>query len=226
MKTIVVVSLYDRYENLKKWVHAWNLCDTTDAKLFIVNNIDEGTDCSYWEKYCRERGVSFVTRQNIGFETGIIQDVCYGRMFAEQNWDYFIFATDDTIPMKKDFVSRFTKPLINDGNNSITFIEMSGVYTPHIRTSGFCIDRETSKMLEFPVFQVELKEECYYFEHQGGEETFLAQILKMGKTPIQLGNVRTSCMWDTDHRANFKREKQWEREFPGYIKSEEIYGLE
>jgi len=54
LKTIVVVSLYNRYENLQKWVHAWNLCSHTEnVKLFIVNNIDEGTDCSYWEKYCR-----------------------------------------------------------------------------------------------------------------------------------------------------------------------------
>lgn len=222
LKTIVVVSLYNRYANLERWVHAWNLCEKENAKLFIVNNVDEGTDCSYWIEYCEERGVSFVERQNIGFETGIIQDVCYGRMFAEQNWDYLIFATDDTIPMKKDFVSRFTKPIIDSDNGCITFIEMSGVFTPHIRTSGFCIDRETSKRLEFPSFQIEFKEDCYDFEHQGGEDTFLAQILKMEKIPVQLGHIRRSCMWDTDHRISYHRWKEWNEEFPGYINTNKL----
>lgn len=216
MKTIVVVSLYDRYENLKRWVHSWNLCDTKDAKLFIVNNIDDGMDVSYWREYCQERGVNFVERENIGYETGIIQDVLCGRMFAEQEWDYLIFATDDTIPMKKDFISQFTAPIIASKNNAVTFIEMSGVYTPHIRTSGFCVDKLTGQRLKFPYDQVVDKEECYYFEHQGKEDTFLAQILLMGKTPIQLGNVRTSCMWDTHHREKFQRWKQWRKEFPGY----------
>lgn len=216
MKTTVVVSLYDRYENLKKWVHAWNLCDTTDAKLFIVNNVDEGTDTLEWENYCSEKGVSFIKRENVGFETGILQDVCYGRMLEEQEWDYLIFATDDTIPMKKDFIQRFTTPLVHYKNKAVTFIEMSGVYTPHIRTTGICVHKNTAKKLVFPSLQVSDKQECYDFEHQGGEWTFLAQILFMGYIPVQLGFTRGGCMWDTDHRANFKREKEWESEFPGY----------
>lgn len=220
MKTIVVVSLYDRYENLKKWVHSWNLCDTEYAKLFIVNNIDEGTDTSYWKEYCEKRGVSFVERENIGYETGIIQDVATRRMFDEQDWTYLIFATDDTIPMKRDFISQFTTPVMFSRKNAVTFIEMSGVYTPHIRTSGFCIDRLTAQRLIFPSPQITEKEECYYFEHQGKEETFLAQILLMGKTPVQLGNVRKSCMWDTHHRIDFNRWEEWNKEFPGYITNE------
>src|SRR5688572_14828955 len=103
LKIIVVVCLYDRFENLRRWIHAWEMCDKHDATLIIVNNKYNGIDTDFWEKYCYIRGVKYVQRDNIGYETGVIQSVLLGRILDEEQWDMFLFVTDDTIPIKRDF---------------------------------------------------------------------------------------------------------------------------
>lgn len=213
-KIIVVVCIYKRYENLKKWIHAWKQSNTENASLFFVNNADPDMDTTYWEQYCKDNKVGFVRRENIGFETGIIQDVILGRMFAEQNWDLYLSVTDDTIPMDPYFLYQFREAFKPDVG--IVCMEMSGVFTPHIRTTGFCIDKYTAKKIKFKQEQIKTKEECYYFEHQGKEETLLSQILRMNKVVVQLSGVKKSVLWDTHHHENHNRWKEWNKVFPGF----------
>lgn len=211
--TIIVVCLYDRYENLKKWLHSWQFCNKKDAKLFIVHNT-EIEDTSNIKKVVEEKGAYYIKRENIGFETGIIQDVVSGRILAEQNWDVLISATDDTFPMNKDFVEVFVQE-VKKPDIGVVCIEMSGQYTPHIRTSGFAITKKIAEKITFPA-QIVDKQQCYDFEHQGGEHTLLSQILRMNKRAIQLSNLKTSIMWDTHHRGYLNRWQEWLDEFPGY----------
>ena len=214
MRTIVVVCIYNRYDNLKKWVHAWSMCEKQDSALFIVNNADETMDTSYWERYCKDRGVHFIRRQNIGFETGVIQDVLLGTMFKEQNWDIFLFATDDTLPMKKDFLRQYIDQLENP-DIGIACMELSGIWTPHIRTTGWAIKKDVAKNLYFVHYPIQTKEQCYFFEHQGFEDTLMSQVLKMDKRIIQLSSIKNSVMWDT-HHTKLNRWEEWNKEFPGF----------
>lgn len=215
-KTIVVVSLYNRYDNLKRWVHAWQNSHIRDAKLFIVNNADPEMNTTPWEAYCKERGVTFIRRDNIGFETAIIQDVFLGRMFKEENWEFLLFATDDTIPMDRFFIHYFIEHFNAKSDLGVVCMEMSGVYVPHIRTTGFCINWPTAKNIKFKPSQITTKEECYYFEHQGKENTLMSQVLRMDKRVIQLSAVKDSVLWDTHHHEDHNRWEEWNQAFPGY----------
>lgn len=215
MKIAVVVCLFDRHENLRKWLHCWQMCDTTDAELFIVNNKYEGLDANFWFKLCTEKGVNYLVRRNVGFETGIIQDCFRGKIGGK--WDYLIFVTDDTLPMKRDFIQRYIEGMKED-SVEVTYMEASNVVAPHIRTTGFCISRELSIKMVFPRgdSKVISKGDCYHFEHTGGEETFLSQIMKHGKNTKMVAPLHESVLWDS-HTTNFNRWEEWHKEFPGYI---------
>ncbi len=215
MNIIVVVVVYDRMENIRKWLHSWAQCRQLFAKLFIVNNHAEDVDPDYWRQYCSEREANYIHRENVGFETGVIQDVLMGRMFKETDWDVLFFVTDDTIPMKTNFLEQFVVQAIKP-DVGVSCMELSGVFTPHIRTTGWCIRREIAKQVGFTVKQITTKDECYFFEHQGGEHTLMSQILKMDKRVIQLSNLKESCVWDTHHHEDHNRWEEWHKEFPGY----------
>lgn len=214
MKTIIVVCIHDRYENLKKWLHSWSLCNKENAKLFIVHNTDE-SDTMFWRILCESSGAFYIKRQNIGFETAIIQDIFLGKMLDEQKWDNFIFCTDDTLPMKKDFISQYTNEISKSDVGAVC-MEISGVYAPHIRTTGWIIRKDVSKKIKWAFVPVENKGQCYHFEHQGGELTLYSQLLLLGYRVVQPDIPRNSVFWDTHHNLHFDRWNEWYKEFPGY----------
>jgi hypothetical protein len=215
MKIIVVVSLYKRYDNMRRWIHSWNLSDTSNAELFIVNNVDPEMETSRLKKYCNEKGVHYISRENVGFESGVLQDVIVGNMFKEQNWDIFLFATDDTLPIKKDWLKQYVNLLTNP-DVGVACMEISGVWTPHIRTTGWAIRKDVANNLYFVHYPIQTKEQCYFFEHQGYEDTLMSQVLKMDKRVVQLSNIKESVMWDTHHHADHNRWDEWNREFPKF----------
>lgn len=209
------MSLFDRHENLRKWAHAWSMCEKQDTSLHVVNSKYPSLDAKFWYKYCKDRNINYYQRANEGYETRLIQEASLGKVGG--NWDYMIFVTDDTLPMKKDFIKRYVDKVL-DPNVGVSYMEDSEVTAPHIRTTGFCISREVARNLTFPRNNalVQSKGDCYHFEHTGGEETFRAQILKMGKDIVQVDPLEESSLWDT-HTTNFNRWDEWHSEFPGYI---------
>lgn len=214
MNIAIVMCLYSRFENLRRWIHAWNMCDKMGAKLFIVNNQYNGIDINFWSDYCKIRDVNYILRPNIGFETGVIQDVILGNILEEENWDILLFITDDTIPMKKDFLKEYIEELKKPGVG-LSCMQISGVYTPHVRTTGFCITREIANRIQFPYVPIENKEHCYHFEHTGGDLTLMSQVLRMNKRVVQVSEIEKSGLWDTDY-TEFNRWEEWHTNFPNY----------
>jgi len=213
MNIIIVVCIYDRYENLRKWLHAWQQCEQLEAKLIFVNNIPEGaTDVVFWREFCENKGAEYIERENIGFETGVIQDVITGKI--EKEWDILFFFTDDTLPITKNFLPLYIEEL-KKPDVGVVCMEISGRYTPHVRTTGWCIKKEEADKLKFVSSSITKKEECYDFEHTGGENTLMSQILNMNKMVIQQSNIENSAVWDT-HNSKINRWKEWHDTFPGY----------
>jgi hypothetical protein len=210
MRVLIVVCIYDRFENLKKWVHSWNLCDKMGAKLVVVHNVDKFKSNPF-ANYCKANGIMYIRRQNIGYETGIIQDVFLNRLRVRYDWDALLFCTDDTIPMRKNYLSYYINE-ISKPDVGAACMEVSGVWTPHIRTTGFCVTREVANKIHWIHDPVSTKEHCYFFEHQGFEDTIMSQILKMDKRVIQLSSIKESVLWDTDHTA-LDRMDEWRKEF-------------
>lgn len=214
MNIAVVICLYSRFENLRRWIHAWNMCYQMGAKLFVVNNKYNGLDTNFWSDYCKVRGVNYLQRENKGFETGVIQDVILEKILKEENWDVLLFITDDTIPMRKSFLEEYIE-VIERPNIGVACMQISGVYTPHVRTTGFCITKEVAKNIKFPYVPIDNKDHCYHFEHTGGDLTLMSQVLKMNKQVVQVSPIESSGLWDTDY-TEFNRWEEWHKEFPNY----------
>src|SRR5678815_266538 len=88
---LVAVIVYNRFDNLKRWLNCWRQCDTTDAKLIIIHT---GSEIDKFKTACGETA-TYIHRQNVGFDIGSLQDVCRERLEGFHNdWDYLLWCTD------------------------------------------------------------------------------------------------------------------------------------
>lgn len=191
-KTFVVIIVWNRFENLKLWVNAWNQCDKMDAELIVIHNLE--SDNNKYSQLCKDNGITYIPRKNKGFDIGAFQDVCKERLINfPNNWDNLIWVTDDCIPMQKNFVKQYLDKL-KDGY--IPCYEISDLVKRHIRTTGFLITKEMSKKLIFPKDEIENREDCYEFEHKS-KNGFFEQVIGMGKKPVMIANdLKLSPLWD------------------------------
>jgi hypothetical protein len=203
--TIVCIIVYNRFENIERWITCWDKCDQTDAELVIIQSIDEFVKPDYLQDYCRKHKIKYFQRPNHGMDIGAFRDVCQGKIKGFPKFDRLLWITDDVIPMQKNFVSYFTQ---GDGLNCY---EISNIRSPlHVRTTGFCITKAMADKLVFG--QLENKMDCYDFEHRS-KETLMLQIQKMGYRINQVAPLETSPLWDTGNRPHLKRMNQHFREF-------------
>lgn len=204
-KTTIAIIVYKRIENIQRWLKCWAISDQTDAELIVIHNFDLPEHCVAFRNLCKQYGVRYIGRQNIGYDIGAFQDMCRGKYGT---FEQLLWITDDTIPMSKDFVSHFQ---LTDGVG-LKCMEISSIRSPlHVRTTGFCISYDTAKKLRFPTIRT--KEDCYYFEHRGGDNTLMRQVELMGLKCEMVSKPEVSPLWDMQQRAHFKRMKEHESEF-------------
>lgn len=215
VKTIVAVIVWNRFENLRLWINCWNQCDKANAELVVVHNLESDND--KYSQLCKNSGVTYVPRENRGFDMGAFQDVCKERLNGfPNNWDNLIWVTDDCIPMSKDFVNQFLDKL---SNGNIPCYELSNEVKTHIRTTGFLVTKDVSKKLSFPADPIEHREHCYEFEHKS-KTAFYEQIVAMGKKPIMVNDdLRQSPLWDSGVRGYLNLMRKHEGVFVS-VKSE------
>lgn len=202
-KTLVVIIVWNRFENLKLWADCWKQCDQRGVKLVVVHNLEVDND--RYAQLCKDNGIIYVPRENKGFDIGAFQDVCKERLVGFPNkWENLIWVTDDCIPMAKDFVGQFFTHLTD---TNIPCYEISKEVKTHIRTTGFLVTKEISKKLIFPKDPVETREHCYEFEHKGFSQVknMYGQIVDMGKIPIMVNpDLKLSPLWDSGVRHYLK----------------------
>lgn len=212
MKTIVTIVVYNRYENLKRWLYCWKQCDQADSELIVIHTGDE---VETFKAICEENNIQYIHRKNIGFDIGCFQDVCKQRLKGfPNNWDYILWCTDDTLPMSKDFVQRFVEKMKQGVGLSCMQISKSkpgGII--HVRTTGFCISKETSKKITFPADPITTKAQCYYFEHRGGKDTLCNQVRNMGLDCVQVDAAANSPLWDTGYWKRLNRQSEHSKTF-------------
>lgn len=191
-KVTVVVVLHDRINNALHWIKCWNKCDTNGAELVFIHN-DNGQDYSK-----QLSGFRYIKRKNIGFDIGAFQDVCKGRI--QLSYDYLLWCIDDTFPMSKHFIQQYL-----DGFGKrigVVCMHLSTEITPHIRTTGFCLHRDTASRLLFPADPVVTKDHCWQFEYRA-RLTLLTQITIKGLRVAQVDLFYRSAMWDSNyHKRN------------------------
>jgi len=212
MKIKVVVVVYNRYDNIKRWIDVWQKCQTENSELIIIHN-DNGESEKYKE-LCVKNNIQYIKRENIGFDIGVFQEICKESLIEfDNNWNYLLFSGDDTIPMSTDFIQKFLeKAVIKDVG--VVCLEISKEVKLHIRTTGFMISKEISKKLEFPVDKITTKNHCYLFEHRS-PNAFYEQIIRNKKKILQVDNfIIKSCMWNFGNRVNLNRWNEHYKEFP------------
>lgn len=192
-KVVVAVVVYNRYDNISRWLYCWERCNTIGAELVIIFNNDNPPVESYFnEGYAKN--VRIIQRPNVGFDIGVFQDVCRGRLNGFPDYDYLLWCTDDTIPMDPDFIQRFVAPL--EKRVGLTCMQISNEVTRHVRTTGFCITRQLAERLKFPADPITTVQQCWQFEHRGGQMTLLKQIEKRGLQCIQIAPLDKSPLYD------------------------------
>ena len=212
MKVVVAVCIYDRFLNLKEWIRNWKSCSTQDAELVIVHNYANEPDRDLYTGYCLDQGIKYIPRQNVGFDIGAFQDVCYNRLASFPQFDYLLWCTDDALPMRKDFIQQYIHKMTK--NVAIAAMAISTERKRHVRTTGFMITREASSKLKFPNDPIVTKEECYHFEHRGGLHTMMNQILRLGYKVVQVSNVNLAPLWDSGFKKLRNRSDEHYQHFP------------
>jgi GT2 family glycosyltransferase len=219
MKVIVSVIVYNRLNNLQRWIDCWKQCETENAELIIIHN-DNGESTKF-KAICDEAGIRYIRRSNIGYDIGAFQDVCRERLKGFLNeWDYILWLTDDTLPMSKDFI----KPFIEKQTEGvgITCMKISPSQGPHVRTTGFCISKKISRKLQFPDEPVRTKWNCYQFEHKAGMATLTNQVRIMGLDCVQVAPDDISPLWDSGYWKRLNRQQEHEDLFGVIGKNQKV----
>lgn len=196
-KILIAVVIYDRFENLKRWVQSWKQCEQMGAELVIIHNCIPDIDPAPWLEYCKVNGTKYIQRANVGFDTGPFQDIVMNRLCTEIGWDTILWATDDTIPMRKSFLQEYVKTL-SEPYAGVACMEMSDVVSTHVRTTGMMLKKSVTDRFYFPCNAITSKDDCYHFEHTGGKDTMTNQIIRMGLRIIKVSEIGSSPLWDTD----------------------------
>lgn len=204
MTTTLVIVVYNRYDNLKHWLHCLSLCPP--VRVVVIHNCDE--PAPEYEALCKD--VQYIRRPNIGYDIGAFQDVCNGLI----EWERVLWVTDDTFPMCTDFVQRFESA---HTHGTVTAMKISPYVREHIRTTGFMIDRETGGKLKFPADPITTKEHCYQFEHRSPTAHFLTQV-----KAFQVADDPHSPLWDVGYHRKLDRAAEHIAVFGEYPKPEII----
>ena len=202
---IVAVIVYNRYSNITRWISSWKQCEQHGAQLIIIHNYDGNEKI---KELCDRSGIKYIRRANKGFDIGAFQEVCKERLPGfPNNWDKLLWCCDDTYPMSKDFLA----PFLND--SGIVCTDLSPHVKTHIRTTGFIIDKGTSKRVIFEKDPITTKEDCYHFEHRS-PKSFYEQ-MEHFKIPVkQVAPRENSPLWDSGYKRRLDRGKELEDIFP------------
>lgn len=212
MKLYVCIVVFNRIENIKKWIHAWKQCEQHEAELIIIHNYyGNKSELIKFKRLCNKNKIRYIPRNSQGFDIGAFQDICRDRLpdFPD-DWTHLLWCCDDTLPVSKDFL----KPFIDHYQTGVGVVcmQISPEVRPHIRTTGFMISKEVASKLTFPADPVITKEHCYQFEHRT-VNNFYKQVMSMGLKVVQAAPNVQSPLWDSGYTKRLPREREYARIF-------------
>ena len=77
-KTLIIIIVWNRFENIKRWINCWKQCIQEGAELVILHNLETNND--RYSKLCKDNEITYVARENKGLDIGAFQDVCKERI--------------------------------------------------------------------------------------------------------------------------------------------------
>ncbi len=214
---IVAVLVYDRVNNIENWIRCWKLSETTGAKLVVIQNNRDAYHQKQCSDLCKANGIDYIPRKNVGFDIGAFQDICNNRLEGfNYDFTHLLWCTDDLLPVRPSFILEFMREMLKPGVVAACY-EVSVEPHPHIRTTGFMLERETLGKIRFNVDPIVTKVHCYDFEHRDPTKSLIDQVAVFGKV-VQVGDIEHSPMWDSGlqskaAKARFNRRKTEQRLF-------------
>lgn len=203
---IIAIVVYNRFENIKRWLDIWAKCEVDKPQLVIIHNVDSNEEIEL------PKDIVYIRRKNIGFDIGAFQDVCKNRLKNFPIFDKILWITDDTFPMASDFWKPFFDGL-DKPNVGATCMQISTSVKTHIRTTGFALTKNICNKLKFIVDPIKTKEDCYQFEHKG-ELNLYNQIKSLGLEVVQVAPNQRSPLWDIGFTKKIDRLKEHFTIFP------------
>jgi len=201
---LVCVCVHDRINNARRWIEIFKQCEKpANAKLCIIHNYDGEGPTFQWKEL---KGADYIIfRPNGGFDVGTMQDFLKGRLTDEHggvclHWDTLVWATDDTFPMRPDFLHVFLNAMQEDSVGAVG-IEVSHMVKFHLRTNLYMLKRSIAEQLTFPCDPVPGKAESYQFEHACDTHGLTNQLRRMGLSVVQADPDVNGLGWDTHHHA-------------------------
>ena len=223
MSLLVGVVVYNRFDNIRKWAHAWrNAIKPEGARMAVFHNYDGfgPPKLTLYEGY----DGYYIPRHNVGCDLGALQDVIKGSYCP--GWDQLAWFVDDFVPMKRDFLltmaERLSSPNVGLVGACFEPANESNKHR-HFRTVGFMSKREVLERLVFPADPMKTRQDAFEMEH--GPNNMTIQIENMGfETVPAIGNKfpepgyshwpnNSEWMWDCSMLAHLDLWPVFEREF-------------
>ena len=212
MKVLVGMIVYDRIETVNWWMNAWTKAEKYgNAEIVVVHNYDgDAPKPDQHDNIVKWRPTWYWPRPNVGQDIAAFRDVIKADNFGD--WDVLVWATDDNIPMRKDFIKAFVQPFESNPNMGLVgnqwvdkkYYRWTKPSVPdHFRTTFFAISRAAATGLKFPDPLV-TKGHCYAFEWADHQNNMTEQIRRMGYDSMPVCGDRSVCWlktndygWDT-----------------------------
>lgn len=214
MKIVVGVCVYNRYENVKKWITAWKQRDAGDydTLLCIIHNYNGDERMRQAVLNSEDTSIVYIQRENIGFDMGCVQDIARHRITFSGGYDYLLWCADDTIPVTKDFIRQYMNTMLLP-NCGCACMKVSPHQTLHVRTSGWCVSKSTLEKLQFPADPITTKLHCYQMEHKGKHLNLINQIRNMGMDVRQVAPDPVAPLWDSGYWRRLDRGQEYYNAF-------------
>lgn len=217
MKIIVAVCVYNRFENIKKWLTAWKqrtpfIESFVETQLCIIHNYNGDERIRQAVLATEDTSIIYIQRENIGYDMGALQDIARHRIQFTNDYNYILWCADDTIPVRKDFIQQYMNTILLE-NCGLASMKNSPHQSLHVRTSGWMVSKGTLEALTFPADPITSKMQCYLFEHKGKEMTLLNQIRNMGYDVRQVAPDKTAPLWDSGYWRRLNRADEYYNEF-------------
>jgi hypothetical protein len=192
VKILVAVILYNRTNTLTNWLRAWKQADQMGASLVVIHSLG-ALPSSTVAKIAADNGVLYKARQNLGMDIGALQEMVQLRTLttghveqqAYLDWDVLYWSTDDTLPMRPDFlrhfITRFDNTQVGLVGNYLLPRDTYPTIPEHTRTVAFALRKEAAARLRFPPLLYN-KYHCWDFEYGG--YNMHKQVQRMGMLSI------------------------------------------
>lgn len=198
------IVVYDRYWNIDLWSYAYRMSgDNIPQYTVVIQNYDAQNMhvCGRIKQICDNNNWIYIKRQNVGYDIGALQDVCTNKLPLVPPWEIAIWVCDDTLPIKKDFISVLLNPIIN-GTAEFVYTELSTEIRPHIRTTGIAFTRRVAQSIRFNK-RIATKLDCYQFEHGDSPFMLYRQLVELDiKLSASSSGLHDAALWDSGHRKH------------------------